>query len=313
MSRDRIKMVSALLRSLAALDTGPDFTFSIVLVENGDEGILQSVADEFRQYAPGIDIEYLKEPVIGVASARNCALNYAIDAGFDKLAFVDDDEIVRPSWISNLYRSMKRRNLDLVGGPVIPFAKDPPDGIIETVILRNLLARSSRIQRVSRYLETRDRDGSIMLATNNWMTDLDFCRKNNLRFDIIYNLTGGEDSGFFYAAKRAGAKTGWCTQAFVDEEVPAVRLTVGYQFRRSRDQSLVSFRRKYKKRPYLKWLIIPIGSLYKFVAGLLLLILAPFTLGKTLLSSIRALGQALGRIFGLFGYHTFHYEKTTGY
>jgi len=312
-SRDRIKMVRALFQSLAVLDKGPDFTFSVVLVENGTKGILREVAEDFRTYAPNIDIEYVTEPVVGIASARNRALQYAIDAGFDKLAFVDDDEIVRPSWITNLHTSMKSRGLDIVGGPVVPFAKNAPDGLVQAILLRNLLARSRRIQRVSKYLETKGRDGSIMLATNNWMIDLDFCRKHDLSFDPIYNLTGGEDSAFYYAAKRAGAQTGWCTQAYVDEEVPVVRLSIGYQFRRSRDQSLVSFRRKYEKKPYAKWLFIPIGSLYKLTAGLMLLLLVPFTLGKTLLSSIRALGQALGRVFGLFGYSTFHYEKTTGY
>jgi glycosyltransferase involved in cell wall biosynthesis len=306
-------MVKALFKTIASLEIRPGYTLDVVLVENGSEGLLAPVADEFQEYAPGIPITYLMEPEVGIASARNKALNHALAEGYDKLAFVDDDEIARPDWISNLLQTQMQRGLDLTGGPVVPFTNTPPAGFFPKVILRNLLQRSHRIQRVSARLAERGHDGSIMLATNNWMIDLDFCRRHGPQFDTGYNLTGGEDSAFFYECKRVGAVTGWCPDAFIDEEVPVNRLSVGYQFRRSRDQSVVSFRRKYTNRPVAKWIIVPIGSLFKLITGALLLMLAPITFGRTLLSSIRALGQGLGRLIGLMGFRTFHYKKTTGY
>ena len=151
-----------------------------------------------------------------------------------------------------------------------------------------------------------------MLATNNWMMNLAFCRDHDLSFDMRYNMTGGEDSGFFRAAKLRGATTAWAPGAVVRECIPLERLTIRYQFRRARDQSLVSFYREYETRSALAWLRVPFSACYKFAAGTVLLSVAPVTGGGSLLAAIRAFGAASGRIGGLMGMKSSHYRKTTG-
>ena len=157
------------------------------------------------------------------------------------------------------------------------------------------------------------RDNNIMLATNNWMVDIDFVRANGLTFEPRFNLIGGEDSWFFRQAKICEAKTGWAPNAIVYEEQPLERLSILYQLRRARDQSIVSFERKYTGRPLYAWLMLPISILYSLVLAAVFLILAPFTVGRTLLTAIRLLGNAAGRFMGLIGKRTQHYSHTTGY
>jgi hypothetical protein len=145
------------------------------------------------------------------------------------------------------------------------------------------------------------------------MAALDFCRRTGLRFDERYNLTGGEDTAFHRDAKRLGAVSAWAPKALVEEEAPPTRLTIGYQFRRTRDQSIVSFYRKYEDRPWRRWYAAPIFALYKTLAGTGLLLLVPFTGGATLLDSMRAFGFATGRIAGLMSLRSTHYATTTGH
>ena len=96
----------------------------------------------------------------------------------------------------------------------------------------------------------KDRDGTIPLATNNWLGDLNFLRSEKLRFDEQLGLSGGEDTMLFLEAKARGAKTGWAPGAIVFEMLPAERLTFEYQYRRSRDRSVASFHAKYPTRSW---------------------------------------------------------------
>ena len=307
-TRDRKETVGFLLESLTGLHVPSNLHVELAVIENGPGGQLDDLIRGFARTATQIPVHHFHEPRLGLVYARNAALAFALANRFDRLAFVDDDEIVEPGWLSALHDELVRRNAHIAGGPVRAFVRSKPVTTVQRMLWKAYLARTRRVERVSATRKDRGREGAIMLATNNWMMNLAFCRDHDLSFD----MTGGEDSGFFRAAKRKGATTAWAPDAVVRECVPLERLTIRYQFRRARDQSLVSFYREYEARSALAWLRVPLSACYKFAAGAILLSVAPVTGGGSLLAAIRAFGAASGRVGGLMGLRSSHYRKTTG-
>src|SRR5690349_3237060 len=123
-SRNRPKMVERALRSLIRLRIPKDSDVTILVVENGCDQ-LRDMVDRLTGSQP-IPIVYRSEPQIGIASARNCALQYALDGLFDALAFIDDDEIASVEWLEEIVEEMRRSKAPLVGGPVRPIFAGVP-------------------------------------------------------------------------------------------------------------------------------------------------------------------------------------------
>ena len=65
----------------------------------------------------------LQEPRPGLSHARNRGCQTAQG---DLLAFLDDDEIAPPQWLSTLVRSCEQTGADGVGGPYQPLWQAPP-------------------------------------------------------------------------------------------------------------------------------------------------------------------------------------------
>ena len=137
-----------------------------------------------------------------------------------------------------------------MGGPARLHPPSPNLDWWHHAVWRGCLAIKRRSEERAIGLLAKDRDGTVPLATNNWLADLNFLRSERLRFDEQLGLTGGEDTRLFLEAKARGAKTGWSPGAIVFELLPAERLTFEYQYRRSRDRSVASFHEKYPTRSW---------------------------------------------------------------
>ncbi len=91
-------------------------SFTVWVVDNAPcsdltERVVSSFADR-------LDVRYLREPVAGASRARNRALEQ--DLG-DFAAWIDDDEIADPLWLSELMRALESRpGIDGVSGVVVP-------------------------------------------------------------------------------------------------------------------------------------------------------------------------------------------------
>ncbi|MER9171889.1 glycosyltransferase family 2 protein [Mesorhizobium australicum] len=311
-SRDRPKMVSELLDSVARLDTDANLELAIILVENGNGEVLRQAAERFATNCTGIKIHHLVEPRLGIVFARNAALEFATNSDFDGLAFVDDDEVVTPSWILELVAEQQRGQYDIVGGPVRAFVDPHPLTFWNRIVWKGLSSRVQQVEQTCGERKANGQESQIVLSTNNWLVSLPFVRKEKLRFDERFNLTGGEDTRFLRDAWRLGAKTGWAHKAVVREQIVRERLSPWYQIRRARDHALVSLNDKSDRRPATKWLRAPVSAIFKLLTGLVLLLLAPFTGGATFFNALRALGEATGRAQGLLGIKSKHYRLTMG-
>jgi len=98
-----------------------------------DEDEADAHAAAARAEVPGIEV--LREPRPGLSHARNRALAACEDD--DLLAFVDDDALVGPGWLSNLVRAWAAAppRVACIGGPVRPrFAGRRPEWLTDPML-----------------------------------------------------------------------------------------------------------------------------------------------------------------------------------
>ncbi|MBC8717528.1 glycosyltransferase [Ochrobactrum sp. Marseille-Q0166] len=312
-TRNRPNMLCKLFASLAVIVKPANADVSFLVVENNASPTLEQTIANFRVQMPETQIDYVVEGVLGISSARNRALDHAIEQGYDYLVYVDDDEFVDAEWLVKLLAERDRLDLDILGSPVRPIPFDENLTILQKLVWSGIERSGYKSEQKCRRKCESGRGDSIKVATGSWMGKLDFFRRTGLRFDSHFGLTGGEDWNLWATAKSLGAKTGWACDAIVYETVPSSRLTLSYHYRRNRDHNITEFGARYRENPSktLKKLPLKIaGRALKFVGTSLSI---PFRGGQGIVSSATALGGLVGLLQGCFGKNSMHYANTTGH
>ena len=308
-TRNRPQMLCKLLESFATMHIPEGTSVIFGIVENNSEKTsAEIIADCLKNH----EVNYQLQPQLGIAIARNHVLEISEQEGCDFTTFVDDDEVVDHAWLVELLAEITSRELDLIGGPVGVLPAPDQSTWLQRSINSYLIRQFEKSEQRNTRRRAAGRDHQILLYTGNWMIRNSFLRTSGIRFDERLGFTGGEDVSFYHAATKAGAKTGWTPKAIALERMPPERLSVTYQYRRSRDLSLAVFRLKYPRRN-VKVVGRVIGSIiYMSCRGLILGLLILPTVGFTIPSSCRNLGFAMGRLKGLFGYQSAHYQTVQG-
>jgi len=209
----RPALLADLLRSLERMHTR--HLFRVVVIDNDVEGSAGDVA-----HSSALDLTYVVEPAPGIAEARNRGLD-EVTAADRAVVFVDDDERVASDWLDRLVEGWLEQGTEVVTGPVISvFAPDCPRWIVE----------GGFIQR------PRHKTGTHLAtaATNNTLLSIPaWVRAGRPRFDTSFSETGGSDTAFFTGLTRGGVQIAWVDEAVVEEDVPAVRATFRWIWRRA--------------------------------------------------------------------------------
>jgi GT2 family glycosyltransferase len=302
-------MLRVLLESFATMQIPQGTSVIFGIVENNS---VKTSTEIIADCLGNRDVVYQLQPQLGIPFARNHVLDISEQEGCDFTTFVDDDEVVTPTWLVELLAEITSRELDLIGGPVGILPLPDQSTWLQRSINSYLIRHFEKFEQRNARRHAAGRDHQILLYTNNWMIRSSFLEKTGVRFDERLGLSGGSDVSFCRAATIAGARTGWAPKAAVREKMPPERLSILYQYQRARDQSLSSFRLKYPHRNF-KVIVKVIGSMiYRSCRGLVLGVLSLPTLGFTIASSCQNLGFAVGRLKGLFGYHSTHYQSVQG-
>ncbi len=306
-------MFATALDSLSRMKLPADVEVVFCLVENADDLNVRAEIETFEKSVPDCKVIFGNEPRLGIPFARNAALDLALKAGCDWLAFIDDDETVDGDWLCKLLDTLRERELDLVGGPVRTLA--PKDDLpwLQRSILQGLIARARRIETAARLRTANKLDHTVSIVTNNWLARLDFLRRTGIRFDEGLGLSGGSDIAIFREIRQAGGKTGWAPDAVVYEEIPAGRLSFAYQYARGRDQQLATYNIKRAQSGRARVLSSSGFILTKTLVGALRVLFSPFFGGTTLVLGLRAFGAAAGRLRGLTGARSTHYDRVAGH
>ena len=192
----------------------------VLVVDNNPEPIekrlTESLSSRFNH-----NIEYVHEAKAGVSNARNAAMKLARTSRY--IAFLDDDMLVSPDWLSALVKTSKDYKAGLVFGPtyaVMPNEDDPCNDYMSPFYERIIYDHDEG------YTEE-------TLGTGGCLIDLDYCNLPIPPFDPALNERGGEDDIFFDHLRQTGTRIAWSPKAASYEIVPETRATHDYIWKRN--------------------------------------------------------------------------------
>lgn len=311
LTRLRPKMLERLLKSWTEMALPPRCDVTFVVIENNSTPASEQVVLGYSSLLPA-PIFYKLELRPGIPMARNAAVDLALGADADLLLFVDDDEVVDRNWLVEMVAEYRNTGAVLIGGPVEAVAEAEALSFWRSQMLRGVQFRY-KMKAARNFAAFSRRHGArTAIVTNNWLAHTDLFRKFNLRFDEDLAISGGSDTSFDKAVSERGLKKSWAKDALVLETLPASRLSFRYQFRRSRDQSIVSTRRKLQSNSATIWATIPVLLVLRLGGMMLWAISMPLVGGPAVVGFARSAGWLCGRLLGLIGFESRHYERVTG-
>ena len=206
------------IRSVLA-QSGPHARPDVIVIADNDPDASARAVVTAMSAQTDISIIYVHVPTPGVATARNAAL-LATDA--ELIAFLDDDEIASPEWLTTLIQAQVQLGADVVFGPIQGRAPGA------TASVRPYLERffSRAGAPVNQLIEAPFGCGNSL-----------FVRAGTLigptPFDTSTDQSGGEDDALFQDLAMRGVKWGWAAKAWVEEAAPAHRANLSYALARA--------------------------------------------------------------------------------
>ncbi len=208
-------MLGRALEAFTRLEVS-EFALKVVVVENDDEPRVGPVLEDFRDR---LDITFAHEPRPGICRARNRALDVAFETGADWIATTDDDNYPDPDWLVRLLDVTRRfPEAEAVSGDVRVLR---PEGARWRMPMPE--GRKRQTGDVATYM------GAANFMISRALVDPE---GGGFRFDLGYNLTGGEDLDFLLTLKGAGKKVIWTREAIVNVPVEAGRSKTGKAIQR---------------------------------------------------------------------------------
>ena len=309
LTRRRPQMLRALINSFARLDVPEACALRFLVVENDDAPRSREVVTG-RPGLPG-PLDYVLETEPGIPFGRNRAAREALACGDDLLAFVDDDEVVDPTWIDRFVAGYRQSGAVLLGAPLGITAAGEGLGWTErrmhACIARRYARKAARAARRAGLAGT----PGVTIVTNNWLGETALFGRHGIWFDEAMRFTGGTDAKLSAEVKEAGLPTAWVADARVYETVPPERLSLAYQYARGRDQSNTNFHRKIARSGRARWSVLVSVPAKALSVAALAILLVP-TNGRTLLDLARTAGWIAGRMGALGGRRSDLYAETTG-
>ncbi|WP_299885227.1 glycosyltransferase [uncultured Ruegeria sp.] len=192
---------------------------SIIVVDNDASPSARSIVDEFAA-ASRHQVIYRFAPAGNIAIARNAALEEAELQGLRAFAFIDDDELAPPNWLSDLVVRLADADADVVVGPVrAGYGPEAP--------------RWMRALRIHDTTPELGADGRPIAGHScNVIMDLGSDALAGRRFDLDRGVSGGEDTAFFKEAVEHGARIAFAPHAQLEEPVTPSRATMSWLMRR---------------------------------------------------------------------------------
>lgn len=218
--------IAETLRAVAGQDARDAISLRVIVADNAPDTEAKASICAIAE-ALGLDLVYVHAPEKNISIARNACL---AGAQADWLAFIDDDEIPSPAWLSELIAEAGRDEWDAVLGPVQAVYPDPSPAWLGSCDLH-----SARPVWVRGRIET-GYTGNVLLRRA-------LIERAGLAFPTELGRSGGEDSDFFYRFRDAGGRIGYAPAALVYEPVPIERCTLAYLLRRNFRQGQTHARR----------------------------------------------------------------------
>ena len=254
----------------------------LVIVDNDPDASAREGVIALAAEAP-FPVQYVHEPVAGVATARNTGLGYIGDSQF--VAFLDDDEIASSDWLDRLRNAQIQTGADVVFGPIRGLSTSADEDL--KPLVEAFFSRTGPAQ-----------DGVIDHAYG--------CGNSMVRFAVLdlpdafetsANESGGEDDILFSRLKAKGCLFSWAAEAWVEEHAPPERATLGYLLKRSFARGQGPSQTSRAERRWLAltgWMVIGVAQFTAY--GLSALIARLISRSRACSLMLRA-SEGLGKIF----------------
>lgn len=186
----------------------------VIVADNDDTPSARETVE--RAFAElGLHGVYIHAPARNISVARNACLEAA---GAPMVAFIDDDEVARPNWLACLVEEIDRAGADIVFGKVNASYADSAPGWMREADLHSTPAPFHRGRIEGGYT------CNVLMRRE---------AVGELRFDPAFGRSGGEDTAFFTALSRRGAKLAYAPAAVVVEPVTPNRESLGWLTKRA--------------------------------------------------------------------------------
>jgi glycosyltransferase involved in cell wall biosynthesis len=212
---DRPEMLRNALRSITAQETGGEFSYEIVVIDNASTDPTRAVVTEIAASSV-VPVRYVREEAKGLCQAYNRGVR---EARGSWLAFFDDDQMAEPNWLKELLSTASLTKAKIVGGDRrldLPTGKSPVLGPIS----RNLLGEHGFSGRARVCQGKRLPAGGNILIARQLFNDIGL-------FDTSM-FGAGEDSDFVKRARASGAIVSIAPAAIVHHVIPPYRVAPSY-------------------------------------------------------------------------------------
>ena len=191
------------------------FRLEIVVADNDDEPTAKQPIIDAARSCP-FPIRYVHSPAGNISIARNACLDAA--AG-DFCAFIDDDELATPQWLTELIGTATTSGAAVVLGPVRAVYGAEAPGWMRSGDFHSTFPVTV--------------NGTIRTGyTCNVLLDRRNGPLRQLRFDLARGRSGGEDTDFFTRYHQAGGEIAYAPNAWVTEPVTLPRARFSWLSRR---------------------------------------------------------------------------------
>lgn len=211
----REKELQRLLISLAAQRNVPaDYQVTILVLDNNQVSYLSRVLKGLP--ALPFKLRSVKVEERGLVNVRNAAVAWVLMHSQDALLFVDDDEVVPPAWLANMFTAWDKYGADIINGPVYQIL---PFDTCEFV---------KRFELLGTHFNPPSGTRLEYANSNNTLVARRVLKKMGPSFNPQLNFSGGEDTVFFHLCSRAGFSIVWDKSVAIWEPTAPARATLKY-------------------------------------------------------------------------------------
>lgn len=247
--------------------------YEIIVVENGSRcNAKQFVENMNEKYDNGV--RYIYEPRPGLHHGRNTGAKVAKG---DIVLYVDDDVIVSPHWIEEIYKCYDDLDVGVVGGKVVGrWEIEPPEWVWMFGTKKNIVV-----------LSTLDLGEGIFGLQRGYIFGANYSARKSIIFEVggsnpdlfpphLKYLNGDGECGFIDKVRAKGYKIVYNSKAMVEHYIPASRCTFKYFILQFQKIAIESVYRIYRNSngsiiALIKALIWQMLSLVKYYGKALLL------------------------------------------
>ena len=226
-TQNRSRSLAFACESTLAMDYPAD-RWRLVIVDNASTDDTLAIAEELaRRHRPRVEV--IVEEEIGISAARNAGVRAAVRQGAEVVAFLDDDALPSPGWLTMVARALSSPGVEAVGGPIEPlFEVELPSWFLDRY-LPYLTIWDPGPEAVELTYNEYPRGANMAFRTGafqRWgLFSTHLGRKGT-------SLLSGEEVELCLRLERGGGRVHYVPEARVRHRVDAGRLTPGWITRR---------------------------------------------------------------------------------